>query len=191
MRAALTWLIDTDDGRRVLLIAYSVAAFISVTTYVVVRSPWYALSIAAPLTFAAYAAGRDPALEAALAYTPGSSLAERLVAAAKAGGTGQMMATLAAYDAEGIGRYADNETALAEAGQRLGWAKLDDAATALLEEGARRYPDSSSLTAVLAFVSDWGGRPDAARKWARRTLAIDPNNRTVRPLAERPRRPAG
>ncbi len=52
MRAALTWLIDTDDGRRVLLIAYSVAAFISVTTYVVVRSPSYALSIAAPLAFA-------------------------------------------------------------------------------------------------------------------------------------------
>ncbi len=54
MRAALEWLIDTADGRRVLLVVYSVAAVISVVTYTIVRRPWYALSVAAPLLFAPF-----------------------------------------------------------------------------------------------------------------------------------------
>jgi hypothetical protein len=54
MRAALEWLIDTADGRRVLLVVYSVAAVISVVTYTIVRSPWYALSVATPLLFAPF-----------------------------------------------------------------------------------------------------------------------------------------
>ena len=151
---------------------------------------WTPVQIAAPLTFAAYAAGRDPALEAALSWAPGPSLAEQLVAAAKAGGTRRMMETLVAYDRAGTHRYADTELLLGEAGQSLGWAKLYDEAAALLEEGVRRYPESANLTTVLAFVNDWAGRGETAREWGRRTLALDPNNRIVRPILERPKPPA-
>lgn len=152
--------------------------------------PWTPVQIAAPLTFAAYAAGRDPALEAALSWVPGPALDEQLVAAAKAGGTRRMMETLAAYDSAGTYRYADTEHLLGKAGQSLGWAKLYDEAAALLEEGVRRYPQSANLTTVLAFVNDWAGRGEAALSWGRRTLALDPNNRIVRPIVERPKPPA-
>jgi hypothetical protein len=127
--------------------------------------PWTPVQIAAPLTFAAYAAGRDPALEAALSWVPGPALDEQLVAAAKAGGTRRMMETLAAYDLAGTHRYADTEHLLGKAGQSLGWAKLYDEAAALLEEGVRRYPRSANLTTVLAFVNDWAGRGGAALSW--------------------------
>ena len=54
MRAAIEWLINTPDGRRVLLVVYTVAAVISVVTYTIARSPWYAASVAAPLLFAPF-----------------------------------------------------------------------------------------------------------------------------------------
>jgi hypothetical protein len=54
MRSAIEWLIDTADGRRLLLTVYTIAAVVSVITYAIVRSPWYAMSVALPLLFAPF-----------------------------------------------------------------------------------------------------------------------------------------
>jgi hypothetical protein len=46
------WLLLTAEGRRVLLVAYLVAALVSIVTYGVTHSPGYAVGQAAVLGFA-------------------------------------------------------------------------------------------------------------------------------------------
>lgn len=147
--------------------------------------PWTPVDLAAPLTFADYAAARDPALEAALAWTPRPPLRQRIVEAGRAGGPGAIRKLIAQEEKDGRSAYASNEIEYAEAVQSLGHAKLFDAAIAAAELGVARYPDDANLATVFAYVGDWSGQPELALKWARRTLELDPNNRIVRPLIEK------
>ena len=147
--------------------------------------PWTAVDVAAPYRFADYAAGHDPALAAALAYRPQPPLHEQLLAAGKAGGVDGVLKALAAFEAEPANRYVDVEYQMGEAGQTLGWAKKFDEAIALLELGSARFPRSSNLATVHAYVADWAGRKELALQEGRRALALDPNNRVVRSLVER------
>ena len=147
--------------------------------------PWTAVDVAAPYRFADYVAGRDPALAAALAYTPQPPLHERLLAAGKESGVEGVLKALQAYEADPANRYVDIEYQLGEAGQSLGWAKKYDEAIALLEHGSGRFPESGNLATVYAYVADWAGRHELALKEGRRALALDPNNRIVRSLVER------
>ena len=59
--------------------------------------PWTPIDVATPYRFADYAAGRDPALTAALAHVPGPTLGERLSEAARRGGTAAALAALDAH----------------------------------------------------------------------------------------------
>jgi hypothetical protein len=147
--------------------------------------PWTPVDIAAPLTFADYAAARDPALEAALAWTPRPPLRERIVEAGKSGGAAGIRKLVAEVEAEGRTAYAANELEYAEAVQSLAQAKLFDAAIAAAELGVARYPRDANLATVFAYVGDWSGRPGIASLWARRTLELDPNNRIIRPLLDK------
>ena len=46
------WFLLTPEGRRALMVVYAVAAVASITANWIVRGPWFALTVAIPLTFA-------------------------------------------------------------------------------------------------------------------------------------------
>jgi hypothetical protein len=149
------------------------------------RDPWTWVDVAAPLRFTDYAAGRDPALEAALAYAPQPSLAERLATAAKAGGVGHVEEVLAGYRVDPRNRYADWEGEMLKAAQALAGAESPEVAFAVAQATATQFPQSADAQTMFALVAEMAGRKLDALTAAKRAIAIDPDNRSVRPLLER------
>jgi hypothetical protein len=147
--------------------------------------PWTWVDVAAPLTFAAYAAGRDPALEAALTYTPGPSFDERMAQAAAAGGAEGVRRAAEAWRADPVNRYADVELKMAQGAERLFSGGRRQEGVALAELAAAWFPESVDAVNVLAHLADASGKRDMALRAGRRVLELDPNNRSVRPLMER------
>jgi hypothetical protein len=146
--------------------------------------PYVPIDIAAPLTFADYAAGRDPGLEAALAYQPGPTLAEQFVAAAKTGGPQAAVKMAAAYADDPAHRYSDVERKLVVAEQVALQQKQGAAALEVARWSANRFPRNSDLATVLAFIAREQGNRDEALKAIDAALAIDPSNRSAQSLRE-------
>lgn len=149
------------------------------------RDPWTWVDVAAPLRFADYAAGRDPALERALTYTPGPTLQATLLEAAASGGAAMIRRTLHVYRNNPENRYADRERQMLEAAQALFGAERKDEALLVAELAAQDYPASADAANVLAHLEEATGRRDLALEAGQRVLAIDPNNRAARALVER------
>jgi hypothetical protein len=141
---------------------------------------WTPIDLAPAYNFADYVAGRDPALEAALSFKPEQTLEQRLADAASAGA-----GALDRVGSDLVYRYADLERAATTVAQRL---MRDDKASALriARWAAERLPKSTDAATVLALVADSAGLRDEARKAALAAIAIDPNNRSVRAILERP-----
>jgi hypothetical protein len=143
-------------------------------------APWTYVDIAAPYRFPDYAAGRDPALEAALAFSPDQRLEERLLAGAAKG-------------ADAIGRifddpayrYADLERAGWRTAMRLLRDKQQAAALTLARGTAARFDRSSDAATVHAMIAEAAGDRSAAEAQARRALQLDRNNRNARSLLEK------
>lgn len=149
------------------------------------KDPWTAIDVATPYRFADYAAGRDPALAAALAYAPQPSLSERLLQAAAGGGVEAVRKAVADYRADPAKRYADQEQALLAGAQALSAAKRDDEALLVADLASRQFPASADAFTVLGLLAERAGKVDLARQAGTRTLELDPNNRVVRSLMER------
>jgi hypothetical protein len=148
---------------------------------------WTPVDLAVPYAFADYAAGRDPVLAAALAYQPEPPFAEQAVAAARAGGAEGVRRAFAAYRTDGRHRYQDGARLLVLTAVRLQQERLGAASLALLEEGARLFPDEADVFVVLAQVAEQHGAREVARRAAERALVLDPNERTARSVLERVR----
>jgi hypothetical protein len=149
------------------------------------KSPWTPVDIAAPLAFADYSAGRDPALEAALNYEPRPSIQQQLLAGAKAGGAAGAAGALAAYRADVANRYFDLEKELPKAGERISLAGEPEAGLIVAQLTAKEYPRSVDAWNVLASVAERLKRPEIAVPAARRTLELDPNNRFAQSVLQR------
>jgi hypothetical protein len=148
------------------------------------KDPWTWVDVAAPLSFADYAAGRDPALEAALAYTPPPPLRERLVEAAQAGGAAGLRRAVEAYWSDPASRYANRVLPLLRAAEALSNGGRGEDALVVAQMVAERAPRDLDAALVQAFVAHRNGRIEVARAAAARALEIDPDNRTIRPLLE-------
>jgi hypothetical protein len=146
------------------------------------RSPWTWVDVAAPLGFADYVNGRDPALEAALHYSPAPSLQERVQ---KAADVAALKHTIEDYLSDPKTRYANREYDLAMSAVQLSRSKRFDDAVLVAELGTRRFPNSALAFNVLAQVAEKAGKIELARQAGRRTLAIEPNDRQMRSLLER------
>jgi hypothetical protein len=146
--------------------------------------PWTGVHIAAPLTFEEYAAGRDPALETVFSYTPRPLLYPTLLDAAKSGGVKGTMEALAAYEADPLNRYLNFAQIVPQAAELLNVGKEPDAAFAVANGAASQFPQSVPAWLVLAYVAHSTGREDVALSAARRTIELDPNNRSARDLIE-------
>jgi hypothetical protein len=148
--------------------------------------PWTPVDVATPLTFADYAAGLDPALDAALRYTPSPSLEQQIIQAARSGGAAAVRNALTSYLAERSNRYADVEGQLLAASQRLvDHEKRNEEALYVAQLTTERFARSVDAWSVLAHVGEATSRYDVARMAAARTLELDPNNRWARSLMER------
>ena len=142
---------------------------------------WTPIDIAPGYRFADYVAGRDPALEAALAFDPGQMLEARLFEDA-----GKGASAIQGTVNDPLYRYADLDRAAQRVAQRLLRAKQHDAALNLARWNAARFPNSADAATVLAFVADATGQKDEARRAAIAAVKIDPNNRSVRSILDRP-----
>jgi tetratricopeptide (TPR) repeat protein len=153
------------------------------------QAPWTWVDVAVPYRFADYAAGRDPVLEAALAYAPPAALVDRLATAA-AGGADAVERLAAAYAADPANRYANVQLELVRAAELLGAAHRD-AASRLAQANVRRFPDNVDAWNVLANLAAASGEREVALAAGRRALALDPNNRFAQGLLDRLSQPAG
>lgn len=173
------------DGYRITLPNSGLKPSVSIYWWQIDQRPrdFTPIDVAAPLTFAAYASGRDPALEAALAYEPRPGLEAQLLAAAEAGR--DVPTAFQAWRGEVANRYVDAERQLVIAGQSLYRAKHPADAVALTELGVQLYPQSVDMAAVLAFLGEWTGNRPLALHGAELALKLDPDNRQVRALVER------
>jgi thioredoxin-like negative regulator of GroEL len=142
------------------------------------------IDVAAPLTFADYAAGRDPALETALAYQPEPTLGEQLVAAAKTAGAQAALKAATAYADDPAHRYGDVERKLVVAEQVALAQKQGPAALEVARWSVKRFPRNGDLATVLALVAKAQGNRDEALKAIEAALAIDPSNRSAQSLKE-------
>jgi tetratricopeptide (TPR) repeat protein len=149
------------------------------------NDPWTWVDVAAPLTFADYAAGRDPALETALGYAPGPPLADQLLEAAKAGGVPRVRQTLAIYRSNSAHRYQNLELLVRRAAESLSASKFPQEGYAVAQVGAEAFPRSPNSFVALAFLAERAGKMEAAREAAQRALALDPDSRQARSVLER------
>lgn len=145
-------------------------------------APWTFIDVAAPLSFADYAAGRDPALEAALAYAPPLPLQDRL---AEANGPAEIGRTLDTWRADPVNRYANYELRALRAAEGLFAAGRRAEALAAAKHVAGQLPNSIDAFLVLGHIAELTGSPEEARAAGERGLALDPSNRLARALIER------
>ena len=148
------------------------------------RDPWTWVDVAAPLTFADYVHGRDPALEAALEYAAPPTLSERLLAAARDGGAGRVREALAAYWADPVNLYADQAFQTARAAELL-YRDRPEEALIVAELATRRFPTDIDAVNVLAHLAEASGRIEMAQQAGARVLELDPDSRVGRALMER------
>ena len=148
------------------------------------QAPWTWVQVAAPYSFADYRAGRDPALEAALAYTPPPPLVTQLSAAAKAGGSPAVLKALEAWRSDPVNRYADiARTSMI--GAELLRHEHPQEALAAAQMLAREHPLNVDSWVVLAFLAETAKEKGLAIRAGERALQLDPNNRVIRSFLER------
>jgi hypothetical protein len=144
-------------------------------------NPYTWIDVAAPLKFADYAACRDPALEAALAYTPPKPLEDRLYEAARGGPEGARTAVRAFLDAP-ENRYANVKLLLPRAAETVFVKGHKAEAVAVAQAVAEALPKTIDSWVVLAYVALKNDDKALASHAATQALALDSNNRTARDL---------
>lgn len=140
---------------------------------------WTAPHVTAELSAEDYRANRDPALAAALGYTPRRPLAELLNEALDADDLALAVKRYRDFRAEPANLYAHTDPALVAVGRRLLGRKKFALAVELLRLNAADNPDSPDAHALLGeahFLS--GDKEQAARHFAR-ALALHPQSAFV------------
>jgi hypothetical protein len=138
--------------------------------------PWTAPEVAAELTFAAYAANQDPALEAALAYQPAPPLADRMRTALAADDTLRALALLGSFRADDANAYADVHSQLDAAALWFYDRKDVARATWMFALAAREFPGAARAHRNLAAMYQRAGRPDLERRELGQVLRIEPGD---------------
>jgi tetratricopeptide (TPR) repeat protein len=136
---------------------------------------WTPPEIAAGLTVADYAAGRDPALEAILAGPP-PPLREALLPAIDKDDADAVARDGAAWFALAAHRYADPWQALQNLAAYASGTSKRHAAIALLQLAVARHPERAFAHDDLGDALAEAGRRDEARAAYRAALARNPHD---------------
>lgn len=147
--------------------------------------PWTWVDVAAPLTFADYVAGRDPALERALNYEPPQPLEDLLYEAARDRGLSGARTVVKSYVADPEHRYADLERLLPRAAELVFPKGHSNEAVTAAQAVAEALPKTVDSWVVLAYVALKAGNAAVARDAAQHAIALDPNQRTAKDILEK------
>ena len=139
---------------------------------------WKAPDIAADLTFADYAAGRDPAFQAILDYKPGSTLSEIIQTAASTDSLGDFTQRFRAIKADPKSRYVNVEDAMNRLGYTLLAKKRNADAVEVFRLNAESYPTSANVYDSLGDALVAAGLNEEAIKSYEKAVAIDPGFQT-------------
>jgi tetratricopeptide (TPR) repeat protein len=141
---------------------------------------WTAPQITAELSSADYEAGRDPALEAAVAYKPRKPLADMLNQAFDKGGSDLVEKRFLEFKAEPENKYFETENALLAVGQRLLNEKKPADAVRLFLLDTKQNPMSFRGYYAIGIAFSEIGDKQAAIENLQRALKLDSKNYDVR-----------
>jgi len=144
--------------------------------------PYTWIDVAAPLKFTDYAACRDPALEAALAYAPPAPLEDAFYEAARSGGMAGARNAVTAYLNAPVHRYAHVELLLPRAAEMVFAKGHKSEAVPVARAVSEALPNTVDSWVVLAYVALKNNDKATAKHAAEQAIALDPNNRTARDL---------
>jgi tetratricopeptide (TPR) repeat protein len=136
--------------------------------------PWTAPHVTAELSSEDYRAGLDPALKAALAYTPRKPLAQVLDEALTEGGAGLALKRFREFKADPVNKFAETEEPLLVAGQRLLNEKRPEQALALFKLAAEERPHSFRGYHAMGYAYLVLGDKGQAVKNLERALELSP-----------------
>lgn len=140
---------------------------------------WTAPHVTAEMTSADYRANADPALGAALSYTPRASLAELLNEALDRGDLALAVRRYRDFRAEPSHLYFNTDPALIAVGGRLIRQKKFAEAVELLRLNAEANPESADAHALLGDAYLLGGDKQSAARHFERALALHPQSAFV------------
>lgn len=144
--------------------------------------PYTWIDVAAPLKFADYAACRDPALEAALAYAPPTPLEDTFYEAARTGGLAGARKFVTAYLTAPAHRYAHVQLLLPRAAEMVFVKGHKPEAVLVSQAVAEALPKTVDSWVVLAYVALKNNDKPTAQHAAEQAIVLDANNRTAREL---------
>jgi hypothetical protein len=136
---------------------------------------WTPPDISARLTINDYLSGRDPALEAILAYQPEPPITEQLTSAFAQGGVEAVRRVFREYIANPIHRDVVVEGPMNQFGYELLAAGRLDEAVAVFELNVEAYPNSANVYDSLGDGHRARGDVTAAIAAYRKALEVDPN----------------
>jgi tetratricopeptide (TPR) repeat protein len=136
---------------------------------------WTAPEIAADLTSQDYRAGRDPAFQAILDYTPGASLGEMIEAAAARKDIADFVGKYKAYKRDSKHKFVDTEAVMNRFGYTLLQAKRVAEAIEIFQLNVEAYPNSPNGYDSLGDALTAAGRKEEAIKSYEKALSLDPN----------------
>ncbi len=140
------------------------------------RRPWVAPAISAGLSWADYAAGRDPALEAALAYEPPDSLLEQLKEKLRMGGMEAASLHYFNYRNSPATAAVNTEQALLGAADFLIVEKRPADAVRLLQAAVGEYPESAACQMALGKRLVEQGKGQEALGPLKKAVALKPGD---------------
>ena len=136
---------------------------------------WTAPEIAAEISSEDYRSGKDPILQAALDYVPGSALSELIDAAVSQKDIVEFVPKYKAFKANPKGKFVDSEAAM----NRFGYALIEKQRVAdaieIFKLNVEAYPKSANVYDSLGDAYQAAGRKEEAIKSYEKALTIDPN----------------
>ena len=171
------------DSRRIYLPNSGVTVRVSVY-YWQDWMPWdtrlsFSPNVTAELSSTDYKTNNDPALTAALRYTPQKSLFAQLDEALTAGGVELAVKRFREWKIDPVNKYADTETALLEAGQRLLNEKKPADALELFKLDIADNPHSYRGYYAAGVAYNESGKKDLAITSLKKALELNPKSYDV------------
>ena len=136
---------------------------------------WTAPEIAADLSFDDYRSGRDPMLQAAIDYKPGTTISEIIQGMSQGDSLGDFAQRFRKIKSDPRSRYVNSEAAINSLGYDLLAKKRTADAVEVFKLNVEFYPSSANVYDSLGDGLVAAGRNDEAIKSYEKALSIDPN----------------
>lgn len=140
---------------------------------------WTPPSIAAEMGSSDYRANRDPALDAALEYTPQKTLKQVMEEALTTGGAEVAIKSYHDFMILPTNHFIWGEQTILEVGQKLLNEKKNDQAAALFQLAVEKYPNSYRGYFAVGVAHDRAGKKELAITNLEKALKLNPRNYDV------------